>query len=171
VINIEDIIPTHNTLRNTYTVDHFIKMIKSVAFYELEDVLNCEKRIVINTCEDGKNYCMDGHHRIVALLCVDEFCLYDSHYKKTDYSYSELLEISDGSINRGWYTPFDPRCSCRLADYADYRIGIKNYPEYAKKTVLNGFINDRYKQMRKIYNFKELHYLYSYYKENGVYAL
>lgn len=96
-INIFDIIPTHNRLRNPSKVFEFSSINKPISLSRIED----------------KIYCHDGHHRL-CWFYLHGFYELTNEYKIINKTYEDYF-----SINRevGYLTPFDPRTECRIPHF------------------------------------------------------
>lgn len=76
--------------------------------------------------EDGKLFIRDGLHRLCAVQIgrryppsgFEEFTLEPDEYMIEEMTYSMFLEIN---LDKGFYTPFDPRTHVRKPDFSDFK--------------------------------------------------
>jgi len=127
---IENLIPTHNSLRNPNKVQSFLKAGKVMT----------AKISIIN----GDWYVHDGHHRVVAYLIDPNIPLV---IKTEEYSLEDY-RLPNPPL---WLTPFDPISEVRLANFRDYKKIAKGRP--VDWLIKNKFL---YAEKRRVHTMKEL---------------
>lgn len=119
-INTQDLIPTHNKLRNPELVQTFLGNLEF-----LDKAIECkEDRINIGEVE-GNLYVFNSHHRIVVVNIVYGR-IKESLLNIKSYTLEEMLSVN---LEVGWITPFDPHFFCRIPDFKDKKeLMLKKYP-------------------------------------------
>ena len=79
--------------------------------------------ISISIFEDERCFIHDGHHRVAAIYLGGRDFLYKSEYTIKSWTYLDYME---SNLEKGWITPFDPRCEVRLSDYTEFKNDIKS---------------------------------------------
>lgn len=116
-IETNNLIPTHNILRNPDSALFFIKNISI-----LEQSLLSSDKIEILSVED-KLYVHNGHHRLVAFDLI--YGWIDSQFLNI-YTYT-LDEMMSVNTKIGWITPYDPEYYVREHDFHKYKRDLKLY--------------------------------------------
>ena len=73
--------------------------------------------IALVVTEDGKTWIRDGLHRTAVIHMFGRTLLPDE-YTVDEIPYAKFMEIN---LNKGWYTPFDPRTEVRRADFHHFK--------------------------------------------------
>lgn len=158
---IENLIPTHNEVRDPPSIARFLEMLREGKNYKEQS-----RPISINDFGDGLLYVRDGHRRLCAAMLTGKNTLEEGEYEVERYTYENYARPNPAN---GWFTPFDPRESCRLADFGEFKQEVmQRYRELSNRldfplsinyTSLNQFIREnthRYVEPRRLHTFDEL---------------
>lgn len=136
MLTINNLIPTHNTIRDPKSVRLIVDFLKEGRIFRCQDKPICLTKF----SDDGKLYIRDGHRRLCAALLAGATDLLDCEYKIEEMSYKDYMTANPAA---GWYTPFDPRTECRLPDFFAYKNNMIE--------LWNGSINDKSSVIKHIY--------------------
>lgn len=114
MIKINNLIPTHNTIRDPKSVRLIVDFLREGRIFRCQDKPICLTKF----SDDGKLYIRDGHRRLCAALLAGATDLLDCEYKIEEMSYKDYMTANPEA---GWYTPLDPRTECRLSDFFVYK--------------------------------------------------
>jgi hypothetical protein len=159
LIDINNLIPTHNRLRNKSAVDRFLSDVDLLH----RTMANKDDKVTVLDI-DNKLYVHNGHHRLTAYSIL--FDTIDSELLNiTKYTVQEMLTKN---ISIGWVTPFDPEFYCRVPNFKDLKAEIIRSYERAEmcmnKDTKAILIQDAERmagwviETRKIQTLRELYY-------------
>lgn len=114
-MNYEDIIPTHNSLRNPASFFVFLDKPSLIT--------NATTKPLLLKTEDDKLYLNDGHHRLTAAYHLG-IPITDIEFNYASYTYLDLLTPN---FEIGWLTPYDPRVNVRRSDCLKFKNTIREY--------------------------------------------
>lgn len=161
MIEIANIIPTHNEIREPRSVGSFVRFLREGRLYRAQ-----KRPITINRFEDGTLYARDGHRRISAAVLTDVKVLLEGEYTIEEFPYANYKKPN---IHNGWFTPFDPVEQCRLANFADFKEEVLAIYDSIRSTAefpipvnydpVIEFIEknaNRYREPRRVHSFEQL---------------
>ena len=112
ILEIANIIPTHNSLRDPNKVYEYLSMLENGK--KLEPV-------IVKQLDDGKLYLHDGMHRLCAYWLNGITSLNEDQYILKYFTYDQFLEVN---FKVGWVTPFDLRTEVRVSDLHEWKDKI-----------------------------------------------
>jgi len=124
---IENLIATHNELRNHSSIDAMVSFVEKGGFFTknaLKEfaVKNKTNRVSplvqISKFEDKVEYVHDGHHRVVSCWLAGRFILDPSECELGNWTYQRYMTPN---IETNWFTPFDPRTQARIPDFSIFK--------------------------------------------------
>lgn len=130
MIKIDDLVVTHNELRNV-NLNKMIKFVSDGGHWTKESLEQYAKDnklsrvsplIEIIQFENGMKLLHDGHHRVVSTLLGGRYFLEDDEYHLGESTFERYMRANP---EKGWYTPFDPRTHCRLPDFKEFKERAK----------------------------------------------
>lgn len=130
MIKIDDLIVSHNTLRNK-NIRAMVEFVSNGSYWTKEALEDYAKKhnsnrvsplIEIIQFENGTKLLHDGHHRVVATLLGGRYVLEDDEYHLGESTFERYMHANP---EKGWYTPFDPRTHCRLPDFKEFKERAK----------------------------------------------
>ena len=127
-MHVDQLIPLHNTLRNTKTVQGFVHRLRMGHIFRgietpivISRVCNTDKKILdSNNCEKyvEEYYLHDGHHRVYAAWLCGIKELMPCEYTMKYMSYAMYLDLN---VDVGWVTPLDIRTHVRKPDFGHFK--------------------------------------------------
>ena len=146
-MNILNLIPTHNRLRNPSRIKFFD--------YEYKKPISLSRI-------DNQLYVHDGHHRLVYEISKGNNTLPDNYFTIKDFTKEKYDEIN---FDYGYVTPFDIESECRKPNFFEYKIYIIRLFKCVVDDVADGtnlverFIlstKDMYVEKRSVFTMEEL---------------
>lgn len=121
-IGLDELIITQQTLRMPQ------QLIGMISY--LLDGNKFQEKIILNRCEDGRHYILDGHHRICSMYYVANSKMLNSDdFELHNYTYKEFLDIvflNSSNEWLGWTTPIDIKTHVRVKDLFNYKKHVFN---------------------------------------------
>lgn len=155
MIKLDELIPTHNNLRNPKLIFELLEALDQGAKIE---------PIILKALDDGSTYIHDGLHRSCAYWLYGVRELPSDYYVlKHQYTYEMF---SQPNIHVGWFTPYDLKTECRIPNFKDWKDTISNLMKTTSETGVNKFIlsnSHKYKEPRRVYRVSDV---LAYRKEN-----
>ena len=116
--------------------------------------------IAITEFPDGRRVIHDGLHRCLSIYLCGKRYLLPCEYHIKYWDYDHYNQCSPESIENGYFTPFDPRFECRLADFGEFKQQVKDmidlgcsYYEVADFIMDNSHL---YRTIKRLYNLNDL---------------
>jgi hypothetical protein len=165
LLKLERLKVTQNAVRNTGQLGQMVEFASRGGTFTYDALLSyavCNRVDVSPKIhiafikDDGSLLVHDGHHRVVAIHRAGRHILHTREYDFHEYSYDDYLNANP---DKGWYTPFDPRTECRLADFGDFKDSVRrlyylNMPTLAALSISRHAAG--YKEPRRISTISEL---------------
>lgn len=150
-MDITNLIPTHNTLRNMDTLKFFIEKVQEDYGFGI---------IRLVETEDGKLYIWDGHHKLVAHYLCGKDDLPDYMFDIQQRTYASVQSIN---FESEFVTPFDLRGECRKPEFFIFKNSVlEEYYNMSYEVALLhivselNLINSAYKELRDVSSLKDL---------------
>lgn len=153
LIQIADLLPTHNELRKVSTMCRLIGAV--------EKNFNLGKVHLVHLTDVDKIIIQDGHHRLVAYYFVGYNFVGPSNYKMSQMTVDDYLDIN---LDAEWTTPYNPITHVRKADFGDYKNSIlalesMGTPRHTLYDLIRAS-TDVYTEPRKVFSIEDLWRLY-----------
>lgn len=113
--------------------------------------------VSITEFPDGRRIIHDGLHRCLSLYLCKKSLLLPNEYHIKYWDYEHYNQIS---VENGYFTPFNPRCESRLADFGEFKQVVKDMldnpiiDESIEEFILNH--QHMYKTNKNYYNLSDL---------------
>ncbi len=141
-MNYNDIIVTHNSLRDVETYFYFRERMRSGAGF-----LHRERPIYVIRTEDGLNYLTDGHHELTAAFAENvEFP--EAKIEVKHYTYDEINSIN---CDVGYFTPYDPRTHVRKNNFLWFKVAMQNILRDGPEDLKFAWVEDAIRNYTKVY--------------------
>jgi len=129
-IQIELLIPTQSGVRDRRQIEKMVDHVQKGKIFDKAEIrkygtlwgLQHSPLINIRRFPDENFYIHDGHHRILAIHLAGRTRLETSEYRITEWTFDQYTNIE---LDKGWFTPFDPRIEIRNADFNPYKRQIR----------------------------------------------
>lgn len=115
---------------------------------------------------DHRLFVHNGHHRVVAMHLGGRTHLYQGEYyvKYWRYiDYNDIVFLNPDGTWRGYVTPFDIKSECRLPDFVQYKLRVKDiYYEHGAEAATE-YIKSHPSEYKKRKQWRSIPSLASYY--------
>jgi hypothetical protein len=130
MLGIDTLTVTHNELRSGLAVHAMATYVRDGGVYDKAALARYARTcllegpspsIQIARFEDGRLFIHDGHHRVVSCLLGGRHVLYDEEFEIAECVYEKYMTFC---LEKGWYTPFDPRTQVRVPDLTAFKSEV-----------------------------------------------
>lgn len=144
-------------IRSLDNIKSMMRYIKRGGVFKPEVVYDT---IAITEFPDGRRVIHDGLHRCLSVYLCGKRYLLPCEYHIKYWDYDHYNQCSPESIENGYFTPFDPRFECRLADFGEFKQQVKDMIEMGCGLYeIADFIMDTsylYRTKKTLYNLNDL---------------